>query len=617
MKAAPRARPRRFALTLVSTGVFVLFAFSAWTFDLTEPTFDSAAVKGHISYLASPELTGRGVDTPGIKLARDYIAREFTRYGLSPGGDNGTFLQHFEVSTGAAVKPPTALALERDRSLALSDEWTPLGLSGSGNVSADAVFAGYGITAKNYDYDDYQGIDAKGKIVVVLRYEPPPKNSNSPFRKAPQYSSYATLRAKADNAREHGAVGMILVDSDPERTGPRELLSIRNSYARGDNQVLAAQVKRTAIEPWLRTHGIDLADYKKKIDNAEKPASKDLAGARIEVSVNLEPQREPAENVIAVLPGSDPILKNEAIVIGAHYDHLGYGHFGTRDSSTEGQIHYGADDNASGTTALLRIAEALTRAERKPARTIVFAAFSAEELGLLGSRQYVNYPTVRLSSTKVMINMDMVGRLRDNRLTVFGTHSAQELSSIVMEEAPLRGLQVTESDAVGRSDHMSFYNKKIPALHFFTGSHPDYHRPGDTWDKINFAGVDKIADLVRAVVERVANSRDNFAFVSLPSRPPTNETETARGYGAYLGSIPDFAESGAGVKLAGVTDGSPAALAGMREGDVIVEFGGSKVQDLEDLATFLRGRKPGEEIEIVVQRNGAPVKVKVTLRSRG
>ena len=370
------------------------------------------------------------------------------------------------------------------------------------------------------------------------------------------------------------------------------------------------------IESWIRIQGVALAELAASIDADQVPASIELPGIRLALAVTLEPQRMRAENVVAVLPGADANLKSEAIVIGAHYDHLGYGYFGTRDSSSEGQIHHGADDNASGTSALLDIAERLARANPKPARTIVFAAFSGEELGLLGSRHYVNFPTVRLSSTTAMLNMDMVGRLRDNRLTVFGTRATSELSAIVLAEARSRGLEVSESDRIGRSDHMSFYNKKIPALHFFTGSHTDYHRPGDTWDKVNVEGLARVADLVAAVAERTANLKQRLNFVSLPSQPPASDGEVSRGYGAYLGTIPDLTDSDEGVKLAGVTDGSPAALAGMREGDVIVQFAGSKVRGLEDLAQLLSGSKPGEFVEIVVRRIGDPITLKATLRSR-
>jgi hypothetical protein len=376
-------------------------------------------------------------------------------------------------------------------------------------------------------------------------------------------------------------------------------------------------VKGQVLDQRLQARGVSLFELKEKIDRGGNPASMPLSTLKVSMSVTLERIHQRTENVVGILPGSDLHLRQEAVVIGAHYDHLGLGYFGTRDSSTEGQIHHGADDNASGTAAVLRIAERMARSSaNKPARTVVFAAFSGEELGLHGSRHYVNHPPVPLSATKAMLNLDMVGRLRENRVTVFGSRSAKELSGIVSEEARRLGLEVREADGIGRSDQMSFYNKKIPSLHFFTGSHSDYHRPSDTWERINFAGMHKVSDLVLATARRLANVREPLDFVSLPPRPSSTPSAETRAYGAYLGSIPDMDDNQHGVRLAGVSEGSPAALAGLREGDVIVEFGGKKVQNLEDLASVLGDKKPGDEVEILVLRTGKPIALKATLRAR-
>ncbi len=618
MRSSTLAISGRIKLAACVASLTVLFAFASWSLEIPSlPESRLETLTAHVRYLASDELTGRGVDTPGIKLARDFIAREFTRYGLLPGGENDTYMQTFEAATGVTVKEPTSLGLDDESPLALNTHWIPLGLSRSGAVEGEVVFAGYGITVKDYGYDDYAGLDVKGKIVLLLRYEPPPRNDRSPFRKAPRYSTHATLRTKAINARDHGAVGLILVDLNAPETAARELISTRNSLWRGGNSLMAAQIRRSVVEPWLEAQGISLKSLKEKIDREEKPASQNLPGFRVKLQVNLEETRQRTENVVGILPGSNPELRKEAIVIGAHYDHLGFGHFGTMDSSTEGRIHHGADDNASGTAVLLDLARRLSQTHPKPARTIIFAAFSGEELGLHGSRHYVNYSPVRLSATKAMINLDMVGRLRENRMTVFGTRSAKEFSAIVNEEARQLGLEIRESDSVGRSDHMSFYNKKIPALHFFTGSHPDYHRPSDTWDKVNIDGMAKVSDLVLATIRRIADMNEPLLFVSLPSRPPAEERGATRGYGAYLGSIPDFGASEDGVRLAGVSDGSPAALAGLREGDVIIQFAKIKIQNLEDLTTALQSKQAGDEIEIVVLRTGTPLTLKATLRARG
>jgi aminopeptidase YwaD len=600
----------------LAAGLIVLFTFSAWTFEIPSPAISPAdSLRSHARYLASTELTGRAVDTPGIKLARDYIAKEFVRYGLAPGGDNGTYFQAFDVATGVALKQPTRLALG-DAALNVETDWIPLGLSASGKAEGEVVFAGYGITAKDYGYDDYAGLDVKGKIVLALRYEPPPLNEKSPFQKPPRYSTHAALRAKANNARDHGAIGMILVDLNHAGGEQKELISMRSSLWRGGNSIVAAQVKRRHVETWLAPHAVSLSALKDKIDRVEKPASITLPKLKVSLSVTLEEIRQQTENVIGVLPGSEVNLRRENVVIGAHYDHIGYGHFGTRDSSTEGEIHHGADDNASGTAVLLQLAERMSRGAAKPARTIIFAAFSAEELGLHGSRHYVNHPPFPLGSTKAMLNLDMVGRLRDNRLTVFGTNSAKEAGAIVVDAARDLGLEVRQSDGIGRSDHMSFYNKKIPVLHFFTGTHPDYHRPSDTWDKLNYEGMAKITDLILMTTRKIAGLHEALTFMSLPLRQRAYEEGPQPTFNTYLGSIPDYDGSSQGVKLAGVSEGSPAALAGLREGDVIIRFAGATIQNIEDLTAQLGAKKPGDEVDIVVRRGARSISLKAVLRSR-
>ena len=618
MSIKPRSRfTLRTLVAGLTLGISVVVALSGWSVEFSPPVPSATdEILRHVKQLASEEFTGRGVDSPGIRLARDYIAAEFAKYGLKPAGDNGSYLQGFDVVVGVTVKDPSTLAFGNEADLRLNEDWIPLGLSTSDRAEGGVVFAGYGITVKDYGYDDYAGIDAKGKIVVVLRYEPPPKDANSPFRKLPDASIHATLRAKANNARAHGAIGMILVDLSQNADKKAELLSTRNSLWRGGNTVVAAQVTRQAIEPWLDSKGVSLSALKQKIDRAEKPASMPVPNATVKLQISLQEDRQRTENVIAILNGADPSLTGENIVIGAHYDHLGLGYFGARERQSEGRIHPGADDNASGTAVLLDLARRVSQLPAKPARTVVFVAFSGEELGLYGSRSFVGRAPF-IKSTKAMINLDMVGRLRENRVTVFGTRSSPGFSKMVLDGARQLGLEVQESDGVGRSDHMSFYNRKIPVLHFFTGTHGDYHRPSDTWDKINIEGTAKVSDLVLISALEIADAKEPPNFASLPSRPPGDQAEGEMKLGTYLGSIPDYGANTGGVQLAGVTEGSPAARAGLREGDIIVQLAEMKIQNIEDLTAALQARKPGDEVEITVLRTGKPVTLKATLRARG
>ncbi|MEO6163057.1 MAG: M20/M25/M40 family metallo-hydrolase, partial [Candidatus Binatia bacterium] len=354
---------------------------------------------------------------------------------------------------------------------------------------------------------------------------------------------------------------------------------------------------------------------KEKIDREERPASLALPGAKLSMQVSLEEERERAENVVAILPGKGPQSQQDYLVIGAHYDHLGLGHYGARDQSTAGLIHHGADDNASGTAVLLQLARRLSQLEPKPARAIVFVAFSAEELGRHGSRHFVaKWP--QIDSIKSMVNLDMVGRLRENRVTVFGTRSSPPFDAIIGAGAKQLGLQTNQPDGVGPSDHLSFYNKQIPVLHFFTGSHTDYHRPGDTWDKLNYAGMAQIGDLVLGSALAIAALPEAPAFVSLPARPPSSGTGERRVGGVYLGIIPEYSRSVDGVLLAGVAPGSPAAAAGLREGDVIIQLADKKISNIEDLTDTLGAYKPADQVTIMVQRNNRTSAVNTTLGSR-
>ncbi|MBI2211686.1 MAG: M28 family peptidase [Deltaproteobacteria bacterium] len=505
----------------VLLSVTALLALSGWTFELPTLADRSEALLRHARYLASDELAGRGVDNPGIDLARDYIAAEFKKYGLTPGGQNGGFFQSLEVVVGVTIKQPSSLTLAGGPTLALHEEWIPFGLSRSGSVEAEVVFAGYGITAKDYGYDDYAGLDVKDKIVLVLRYEPPPKDEKSPFRKAPRYSSHASLVSKANNARAHGAVGMILVDLDQPRSGEKGLIPTRRTLGRTDAEIVATQVKGEVAERRLEEAGVSLRELKERIDREEKPASTSLPGLRASLNVTLEKITKKTDNVIGVLPGSDPELKKENVVIGAHYDHIGLGYFGTRDTKAEGQIHNGADDNASGTAVLMNLAERLGARASRPARTIVFIAFTAEELGVLGSAHYVGHPLFPLASTKAMINLDMVGRMKDNRLTVAGVDTAKEFRPLVTQAGQEFGVEINlSSRAAGGSDHTPFYRKDIPVLHFYTGTHEDYHRPTDDWQKLNLQGMAKVSDVVLSVAERLAMSKEPPAFVHTPAGEP-------------------------------------------------------------------------------------------------
>ncbi len=326
------------------------------------------------------------------------------------------------------------------------------------------------------------------------------------------------------------------------------------------------------------------------------------------------------KNVIGILPGSDPVLRNQTVILGAHYDHLGYGGFGSLDQDSTGLVHNGADDNASGAAALIQVAARL--ATSPPARTVVFIAFSGEELGLLGSAHYVKQPIYPLAATLAMVNLDMVGRLRNGRLIVYGARSAKEFPALLDSLNWYAGFDLKpQGDGYGPSDHSSFYAVKRPVLHLFTDLHEDYHRTTDDWQKVNYDGLKRVADFSLGLVTALANRTRPLTFLDPPS-PVPSQTITAPlsgtpGYGAYLGTVPDMTGAPGGVRLVGVRAGSPAEKAGLRGDDIITRIGATETPDLQAMTDALRSHQPGETVEIVVRRGAMVTTLRATLGTRG
>jgi hypothetical protein len=325
------------------------------------------------------------------------------------------------------------------------------------------------------------------------------------------------------------------------------------------------------------------------------------------------------KNVIGILPGRDPVLRNQTVILGAHYDHLGLGGFGSLDPDSTGRVHNGADDNASGIAALIQVAARL--AASPPARTVVFIAFSGEELGLLGSAYYVKEPIYPLAGTLAMINLDMVGRLRAGRLIVYGAKTAKEFPPLLDSLNWYAGLDLkAQGDGYGPSDQSSFYAAKRPVLHLFTDLHEDYHRTTDDWDKINVDGLKRVADFALGLVTALANRRAPLAYMDVPASLPPQTSATAAtspGYGAYLGTVPDMTGAPGGVRLVGVRAGSPAEKAGLRGDDIITKIGATETPDLQAMTEALRSHRPGETVDIVVRRGSAVTTLRATLGTRG
>ncbi len=560
--------------------------------------------------LAGPEMEGRASGTRGADRAARHIARVFAEAGLKPGGDGGTFRQSFTVPTGISLGAANALVVESpaSRRLALGRDFLPLAVSADGATAAEVVFVGYGITAPGLGYDDYAGLDVQGKAVLALTGGPRPGDPASPFSQPDAYH-YSERSHKVINARQHGAAAILLVSHPAD--GPATLPRLRGLIQPGG--VLAAAVTREVGDSLLAPAGQDLAGAAAAIDRALAPRSFPLPGLRISLTVSLVRQRGTAANVVGILPGTDPRLAEEAVVVGAHYDHLGHGGEGSLAPEQDGHVHPGADDNASGTAAVMALARAFSAAGGAP-RTLVFAAFAGEEMGLLGSSHYVKRPPVPVEKTVLMVNLDMVGRLRDGKLYVGGVDSGRGLRALVEDAA--RGLDLAlqmRGDPFAPSDHTAFYTAGRPVLFLFTGAHADYHRPTDTWDRVNAAGLHRVATLAARIVAAAARTPTPPEYVKIQAPAPAGR----RGYGPVFGVVPEFGETEPpGVRIGGVRPGSPADRAGVRAGDVIVRFAGVEVKTLDDLVFALRSRRAGDRVEVVVIRDGRERALSAVLEER-
>jgi hypothetical protein len=575
------------------------------------PRPDSALAMDVVRTLADPALEGRGVGTAGLDTARALIQREMKDIGLQPAPD-GSWGQPFQVTTGVEASEPTWIDVGGMR-YHLGDSFQPLGFSTNGTLRAPLVFAGYGITAPGYDYDDYAGIDVHDKIVLVLTNEPGEMDSTSRFDGTVN-TPHAELRTKAINAREHGALGMLVANGPRWHAGEPPRRPHGDGVGYMTSGLLAAQISDAAAAALLKPTGTGLLERQMAIDQETRPRSAALAES-VTVTVNLARTRAAIANVVGVLPGADTA---RVLVIGAHYDHLGYG--GENSLAPNEHVpHVGADDNASGVAAMLGVARTLARqarAGRRPAHTLVFCAFTGEEIGLVGSSHFVDDPPLPLERVETMLNMDMVGRLKDDKLIVMGVGTAPEFPGLVDAVNAGFHFQLKPTpDGFGPSDHSSFYKRKVPVLMLFTGAHTDYHKPSDTWDKINEPGLWKVTRFATALVESL-DVRPAAHYQQAKSDSTMGRIAGGGGYGAWLGTIPDYTQTEGGVLLSGVRDASPAKTAGIQGGDVIVRFDGVRIDNIYDYTFALRSRKPGQQVRITVKRAGAETDLVATLGRR-
>ena len=645
--------------------------------DLVDREKQLEQIQADIRFLASEELKGRSVADDTIKEAAEYVANRMASIGLETDVIDGAPLQPVAVNLGARVGAAdnnqiTITAIGKEPlSGNLEDGLSPMAIgSSSGAVNGPLIFAGYGITAPEFDYDDYEGIDAAGATVIILRKEPQQNDANSKFA-GTRNTRHAFFATKIDNAIKHGANAVILVN-DPEsvlqsimnvkskitqenerkakllkqlETLPKEatnnrktltdkvagaermidslqmelneakrgMLGVTDAGERpaGKDSIPVLSVARDLIDQALtQSTGKSLTELEKSIDDTGAANSVRLPETSVALEIELKPTVADTANVIGILPGRGP-LAQETVIVGAHYDHVGMGGYGSLAPGTIA-VHNGADDNASGTATMLATAKQMhdALADVSNHRRVVFIAFTGEERGLIGSRHYVRNPRFPLETTVGMVNLDMVGRLRDNELTVYGTGSGDSLDAMVEAANERQQFNLFKvPSGYGPSDHQSFYEGGVPVLFFFTGLHNDYHRPTDDFDKIDFGGLTRITDIVSDVTFKLATRKDRPKYVETENRVRIRRQLTA-----YMGA--SLANRGNQVEVSGLTADGPAERAGMKVGDQLDKLGGKNVTSSADVLEVMRSRSPGQKLPVQLTRDGETLTITVELAAR-
>lgn len=560
----------------------------------------------HVKHLASEQLEGRRTGTKGATEAASYIAAEFKRVGLKPvaggakrNGSESPYLQQFPYVAGVKLGKDNAFTVGNEK-LQVDVDWLPLGFSSSGKVSGNLVFVGYGITASELSHNDYANANATGNIAVALQGTPDGANPHGRFAR------FEGVRWKAVAARNAGAKALVVIARESNFKDDR-LTRLVYDNTSGDAGLPVIVLSRAAAYRVLTASGTSLSQLE------QTPSEAKALAEQASLSTDVVRTEVPAYNVIGMLEGSDPVLNKEYVVIGAHYDHLGRG---GEDSGSlaqrAGDIHYGADDNASGTAGVLELARVLSAQKPRPKRTIVFMAFGGEEEGLLGSNYYVNNPLVPLANTVAMINMDMIGRMKDRRLVVGGVGTATEWREILAADTEKLFQLTLNEDGFGPSDHASFYIKQIPVLFFWTGTHNDYHKPTDTFEKINYEDEAGILRLVARIVNQMDTADKRLTYTTAKPNPAPR----VGGFRVYLGTIPNYADSNNGMLLDGVRDDSPAAKAGLKAGDRVVKIGKFEIKNVYDYTAALGEMKAGEEYVIEVVRGTEKLSLKLIPEGR-
>lgn len=549
-------------------------------------------LENHISYLASDQLEGRQTGTPGDSLAMEYIWKDLRENGLEPLSGDG--YQRFQVLGKSEPGNNNHLSVN-GRSLSLGKDFMPMAFSGNNSLESEVIYAGYGLSISNdsIKWNDYDNINVGGKWILVLRGDPDTDKVVSGFL------PFSSDRDKAMLAKDMGAAGVLMVSGpafDPD--------DVLEPLSSGDHSVglPVFRIKREIADMILQNSGNSVEVLEKKLNSRNKTQGFST-GISVRGSSEIITGTHSTRNVVMMLPGEDPELSKEYLIIGAHADHLGMGGASSRKPDTTA-IHPGADDNASGVGAMLELAEkfALTKGSNK--RSLIFIAFSGEEMGLLGSKYFVENAGIDLSAVNAMINLDMLGRFQEtNSLQVGGVGTAEGLKDLILSLTDTSFFRLSLSDeGYGPSDHSSFYGKNIPVLFFTTGAHLDYHTPHDTHDRINYEGMIKVSDQIYEIASALASDDQKLKFRE--SGPRESTSKVMRRRGVTLGIMPDFAGNVKnGLRADFVTPGRPADRGGMKKGDIIISINGKPVNNIQDYMFRMNQLKHGQTINVEIIRN--------------
>ena len=564
----------------------------------------ASRTRAHVETLASEKFGGRAAGSDGERLAADYIVSQLTRIGARPLPGRRDMFLPFEFTAGSRDGGSRISVGDGVRALSFSEDAT---------VEGEVVFAGYGLVvpeSATFGYDSYAGLDVKDKIVLVLRYYPEDADTQTKAALA----GYADLRYKANAARQRGAKAMLVV------TGPRspnagELVPMTFDTAIAGSGIAAASVTGTAASLMFKNAKDQrpLAEVQRDFDSGNPHVAGFPLNIRVSLTTRVVREKKTARNVVAYLPATAAVngVQKPWVAIGAHYDHLGTGAGGNSLASREeaGRPHVGADDNASGTASVIALAEALSK-QRQRKRNLLIALWSAEEIGLIGSKQFVTTPPVPINQVEAYMNFDMVGRMKDNKLAAQATGTSPIWASLIERANVRAGFDIAiQPDPYQPTDVSSFNDASVPSLSFTTGAHSDYHKPSDTADKINYEDLDRVVDLATAITRQLLDLDAPPQFTKVEQ---SSQTASRTGLRIFTGTVPDYTAEAKGLLLGGVVAGGPAEKAGLQKGDLIVEIAGRSITNIYDYTFALELLKIDQPVTVVYTRAGKRIETTMT-----